>query len=329
MRRRPPVPARAPLSVLAAAITLALALGGCATLSRKFGGTQVVNLEPFADQTLALLGSLDYRLAPDDAFMLHEYMDFNDPSYLRLIELQESERIFLLSLMNYSLEIVQLQESGQPETAQVRRYADDLHQAVFTFLDTVKVSTGMSRADYEQTIGQVRGQRTLLAALRAAKPLVHEFAQMQIRLMLELGERREEVVAHVNGRIDSVFAPALLYTALLDRETRALMSDAHLGETIERGTSAQRQALQDKLSELKELRELLAPEVERRADLRLRLARIGADYDTKTRRLGGAVLLWAQAHRKMSDGVTKPAEWFNPTGLMWGAAKSVAPVPLP
>jgi len=308
-------------------VFFAVALGGCASTMRKFQTSQTVNFGPFADNTLALLSTLDYKLTPDDAFLLRGYIDRDDPSLKRLLELQQSEKIFLQALMNYSLHMVELQQSSIPETAQVRRYAEYLEAAGATFIDTVKVDVLMTPDEFQSVRADVRAQKTLLAALRAARPLAQEFAMMQLRLMGEMSRSREAVVAQVFTRIDSAFGPTLRFAAQLDESQRAVLAESRGWNVLDRSSAAERQAVADRLRELQEVRSMVSPDLSRYSEARLRMARMSMEHDEKMRRLGAAVLLWSRAHVKMSDGTTNPAEWFDPTDVkgILGVARGFVP----
>ena len=52
----------------------------------KFKKSKSVNLAPFADQTIGLLGQLDYNLKRESAIRLRKYVDKKDPDMARLMQ---------------------------------------------------------------------------------------------------------------------------------------------------------------------------------------------------------------------------------------------------
>ena len=131
---------------------LALAVlltAGCATLKKKFSGSESVNMTPFAENTLLLLSELDYGLPAEDIAVVEKYVDLRDPDVRALRDLVGIQRTFLKGIIEYSVKIVNLGESDLNPSAQAQAYHSYLRGLVEWFVKTGQDRGSPTVPEYE------------------------------------------------------------------------------------------------------------------------------------------------------------------------------------
>ena len=99
-------------------ISFLVLLSGC----EKFVKQESENLAPFAEQTIDLIGTLEYSLTDSEVLYLrniHEYIDMEEP-YARYFALENQVGNMLVALITYSIQIVTISEQDISENKKVR-----------------------------------------------------------------------------------------------------------------------------------------------------------------------------------------------------------------
>ncbi len=112
------------VSRLSLVMILVVSISGCAAFSEKFTKTKAVNLTPFADQTIAMLGNMEYGFEGGKAVYLKEYTIPDDPDVHKIRRLQEQINNLIRGIIAYSIEIVTLSESKMPKEEKAKSLAD-------------------------------------------------------------------------------------------------------------------------------------------------------------------------------------------------------------
>jgi hypothetical protein len=330
-------------------VPLLLLLSGCA-LTKKFRETTTVNFTPFATQTLVLLGSLDYEISPNEAYIIVPYADPSDPSLASLRSRVDLERTFLKGIMSYSIEIVNLSESHKSETDQVKDYTAYLSSLVDTVKAEVLADVEMSDERIQSVLSSIRKKETLLEAMREAKPLIVEFNKVNLRLIRDIGTARTQFAKNVHAKMDETFKTFLEKDLSLRAEKSDVLKGLGLIRAYRLGdpTALNRlgdirglpktappadaarieNALSGRLTLLTQWQKEIDRDIAHYHELKIKLEHIKSQHDEMIRSGGRAVLLWSQAHQKMASGITNPAEWFglsDAKSMLTGAAKKVLP----
>lgn len=329
-------------------LPLLLLLSGCA-LTKKFRETTTVNFTPFATQTLVLLGSLDYEISPNEAYIIVPYASAADPSLVSLRSRVDLERTFLKGIMSYSIEIVNLSESSKSETDQVKDYAAYLSSLVETVKAEVLADVEMPDDRIQSVLTSIRSKPSLLEAMRAAKPLIVEFNKVNLRLIRDISAARSQFAKNVHAKMDETFRTFLEKDLSLRAEKSDVLRGLELVRAYRLGDSTAlnrlgdirglktvlpgdasriENALSARLTLLTQWQKEIERDIAHYHELKIKLEQIKSQHDEMIRSGGRAVLLWTQAHQKMASGITNPAEWFglsDAKSMLTGAAKKVLP----
>lgn len=322
---------------------------GCASMGRKFAETKSVNFTPFADQTLTLLSTLNYDLNPNEIFLIRPYVNPSSPELAQFQTRVKLERDFLKGVMAYSLEIVNLSESGLSDADQVKSYLAYMQDLSETIKSNDHTEVLIKPEKLASTKADIAGRKTLLEALQAARPLILEFNQVNLRLIRSIADSRAALVKSVHDNIDQQFKTFVDYDGQLRQEKSAVLTGlslvrrAKLGEMnalkeaatlkglgLESVTNptAMEKILSERLTIIEKRQEEIKPDLDKYGELKTKLDRMAREHDEMVRAGGRAILLWTQAHQKMANGVSNPAEWFGMGDLknmVTGAAKTALP----
>lgn len=305
---------------------VAMSVSGCGTLKKKFSGSESVNMTPFAENTLLLLAELDYGLPPEDIAVVQKYVDLEDPDLKELQSLVKIQRTFLKGIVEYSIKIVNLGQSELNGKEQAAAYHDYLRSLVEWFIQTGQDRGSPTREEYKDVLAKISKAEDLLAALRAAQPLIVRFNEINLALAQEIAKVKARVVEKTLTRIDREFEGTLgLALALHHRKEKLAKT---LQKSVEKDLDV---SLKDKSRHYEEanaLSSVVAGNLAAYIEAKTLIGRVVRNHDDMVRRGGKTIYLWTNAHRKLASGIKNPAEWFPLTDistLVGAAKKSVIP----
>ena len=339
------------------AILSTLLLLGC----EKFVKGESENLAPFAEQTIDLIGTLEFSLTDSEVLYLrniHEYIDIEEP-YARYFALERQVGNMLVALVTYSIQIVTISEQDISENKKANLIADVVVALIELIReDEVVVNPNRDDETINEIIAQVRQQEEYLQALRMLMPLINEFSAHAGRVLNELDKEKQKAALLVDAAIDKKYANAI---ALYD-EMRAAKDDMFLTlvnlsrysvtrdpvyldkmksygmfsvlaatenkKSLNTSELAQlHQAITAELSLVNENYKQLMPDVQEYQHHHKELLELIESKEDAIREARLTFLVWARAYQRMASGKEDPAEWFDisDTGkLLFGAAKKAA-----
>ena len=321
----------------------------------KFKKSKSVDLAPFADQTIGLLGQLDYGLKRNTAIRLRKYADKSQPDFARLVQLENHMMMFLKGILRYSLKIWELSEKNIPETEKCRFYSEYLGDLAREIVSKDKFNVSMSGEDLEEGLAYIAGQKKLLKALEAAGPFMDQFDSITRGVIQEVTEKSIVVGNYLGKVIAADYAQLMmvhektqdlkaqilhfmeLNLAYFNREPGALEKIRKL-PILKRRDFAKytpvttknlpqlRERMLQKLSDIQKLMKGLQPDYEDYFASHKELQQLIDKHDREVKEASVAIIVWSRAHRTMASGKVNPAEWFDLTNTkaLIGFAKDVA-----
>lgn len=204
-----------------------LVLSGCASLKGGLTSTQQVDLTPFADQTISLVGGGEYSLPESvQAILIREFFDYQDPDFVELNELEGKADLLIRRVIAYSIQLVTLSESSKTEAERIAAYAE--------YLDALKKTSVMLEAwnippeDYDRIMTDIRGQEKLLEALRAAQPLINEINRLSGLLFDDMEMSLSNIVIKIESAIDTEYRDILTFYEIIESEKKGTIKGLQL-----------------------------------------------------------------------------------------------------
>lgn len=312
---------------------------GCTSIKEEFTGSEREEIKPFAEQTVDVLVIEDIPIRDNELLHLRRYVD---DTFVQLDELQRNlDRVkrYRNKIVEYSIDLVRLNEQYRDEPARIAAYADHLEQMI---KDDELSRIGMPKTRWNEILVNIRSQKTFLNALRSFQPVITtasvDFDALITRIQTELlVDTRKEFDRRIESAFHEVNALLLilhekrkeLLAAMIAVEeyrggnTRAIAKfrqrDTHVGHlfTSDIPGEARLAALEGDLRErigystrlIAELDNDHATYVETRAEL-----------DRKENEILQALAIarlhvetWTRAHNELASGVKKPGELMQLT----------------
>lgn len=323
----------------AALLVALVALTGCS----QFRSRERMNLAPFAEYTVSLAADIEYGAGHINKAHLRQYRD--DPSLVAHRAYWEKIRFVMRGVVAYSVEISTLGSSSLDEQARNERFAVFLDRLIRPTLELQLPQVRHTTADLDRMLAQIRQQERFLDALREAQPFIDELARVADELFDETLDDMSNVFATIDARIAADNAgPVMTWDEILEAQNRIFASmgelrlyqidqdPAHIervyanepdyvglaadplhpttGEIIE-----MRQGMVEKLRLGIDVKELLAPDLERYYEQQKELDELYNAARIQLKKARIAIIVWARAHRNLAEGVTDPArvDIFNIT----------------
>lgn len=149
-----------------AIITSLILSQGCASIT----GKEQEEITPFAQKTVEVLVVENIQIRDNELIHLRRYVD---DSLVELDELQlHMERVkrYRDKLIEYSIDLVRLNELYATDAERVAAYADRTEETV---RETELSRLGISEQEWETILADIRAQETLLDALRIFQPVIN------------------------------------------------------------------------------------------------------------------------------------------------------------
>lgn len=338
-------------------ILLPVVLLGC----EKFVKQESENLAPFAQQTIDLIGTLEYSLSDLHVLYLRsitEYIDEEDP-YARYLAMENQVGNMLAAVVTYSLQIVAISEQNISENKKANKLADVVVALVDMIeKDQVIPNENIDAGMVEDAVAQVRQSEEYLEALRLMLPLINEFSAHAGRVLDELRNEKQRLAITIEEAIDRKYGSAMamqkelrlfkddMYQTLINLSQYSVTRDPVYFEKMKsygmfpvvfatknkKSLNAQEmyklhKDLTDNLRVANENYEQLLPDVTAYHEHHRELAALLRFKEDAIREARQTFVVWSRAYQKMAGGKTDPAEWFDISEsgqLLFGLAKKAA-----
>ncbi len=313
-------------------------ISGCTSMEGKFTHSKSENLGPFATQTIAIVGESDFGFTERRAVYIRKYAIKGSASTEAeqfFSDTAAADRLFR-GIIEYSMKIVALSESGKSQEEQIEAYATYVQG--FRAESVKKI--GGTTDDQQELVAKIREQDKYLDALQAAQPLIDGVTQYGEQLLADIEISTEAAVDKIEKEIDEDSEELIKYTVLLvDKRNSLLLGLRYIYEYENGDNTALERLIESNIirsKELKlkkdltekELREVedhlvarlesltavaakIEPDWIRYRETHLELDNIHSQVLFEVRQARLALLTWERAHKLMSSGKSDPAEWFS------------------
>ncbi|MCK4680609.1 hypothetical protein KAT82_05755 [bacterium] len=292
------------------------------------------NLAPFAEQTLAMAGSVEHSLGQGRLVYARHLAKGPETTRYKasLTELQGHIR----GIVAYSLQVVTVAESGLPTDEKASELAGFLDALLDRIGSDADVRSGLSEESVRAIVDSVRSQESLVDALREAQPLVDEAGAMTLAIIDELRDSGTAAEAEIAGEIRKRHGAMIRYADIFKRQQAEVLEGLTLVDGYWKGDetaleplreSAPRfmadtppagkmdaadvrlveQRMFDRLQELDQARQSMVYDVDIYFQQMQELDRLSRSSEIALRKARVAVHLWVKTHRKLSMGITQPA----------------------
>lgn len=327
---------------------------GCTTLEEKFTSDEKVNLEPFATTTINMVNTIDYSLERDVSILTKPYLNAEDkPALKRLYELDDELYRVLRGIVGYSIKLVTLSSSSRTDKEMVEAFADYVANLDKPALEFHIQQGNVTEQDFQDILESIRQQEDLLDAMRSAQPMIEFILQHVDTLTNEIKHQEVKAAKEIDKAIDRDYVDEIAYVEMLVARRKialqALVSvDEHykgkrsglkrlnqanvlqrLGLTKRKITNLNiKRAEQELIKELAGIQsqlDMLEKDYDFYLKVHQELDELVKFHDEEVRKAKGIIQLWSNAHTKMANGVTDPADWFDvtdPGGELFGLVKS-------
>lgn len=321
------------LILLATATTL---FCGCTTYKKKFKNATTANIGFFADSTITMLSDQDMAITREEMLLVRRFFDKDAPEELRVEELNDEFKKIIKRLVRYSIEIVNIAETDQPEINKIEAYADYISQ----FREGMLEYGIIDSSAFDDTIREVREQTEFLIALRKAQPLLN-VAIMEAAIEIDsLIEAIDTLSEKIDGRIDEDYEDIIRYRQKIEREKFDILTafeiiydafrddDPRLTSLRESGVIWMPGILPEGRPERTDLENIgehlkarinafaavqatLQPDWDDYLSAHIELDRVTDKSIAGAKRARILLLTWVRAHQKMASGKVAPAAWFD------------------
>lgn len=343
---RPAGPARA----LLAAACLAV-ITGCAS----FKSTTRIDVGPFAENTLGLIGEVQRTSRPIVWVHLRPYESL--PSVAEARRAMLPTRVLMRNVALYSTQVVSIYESNLSDarkSAELARYLDEAIRARLKAHSSAEVF--FTQAELDSAVTRARGASNFLAALSAAQTVVSAALAYGNCAYDSLDDAVAVAAADIDSRIETEFGPLKIqlealqnlqfqatgrYALLMvyrqgnaDALDQLRAQDPEIAAMLPQGSKPSVAALDlvekhivGQVETVRAMRDRLAPDfaIYQAQEEELDALRNQA---VEAARLGRITLtLWARSHRNLAAGIRVPAQidLMSLAKSAAGQAKAVIP----
>jgi hypothetical protein len=294
-----------------------------------------MNLAPFAENTIAMTGDINYGLWQARPVYLRPHIE--GPEVQNYAEKWAKIRRVLNGIVAYSVEVVTLSESLLDGPERAVALANFLELMLQPVLEEPRPELHLTPEQILDIIASVRQQEKLFDALMAAQPLVDEVSRSTGEVLDDMTLAQKNAADEVTQSIDLEYAEILHFSETLkDQQITALQNaqrlhdyrhgdsgafqtlmknDASLAEVVQNEanpSTADLQAIEQrliyKLSVIKSLKEQLDPDLEMYRMQQKELYDLLRIANASLKKAKISVIVWARSHRKLAAGVMDPAK---------------------
>lgn len=319
------------LSLCLLGIIVADVLVGCSHFKPK----KYLDMGRFAEDMIAVAGEIQYSLGQQQAIYLRDYNDA--PELLPVRKEAERARRLVRGVIAYSIQLVTLGDSRKPEVDKAAALADYLEGVVPVQMEGQERALGLTRAQVDTILADVRTQEQYLDAIAAAQPLVDEVAIASGQIFDDLKAAMDVAINSTRRRIEDRYRDIRAADELLkQRQIQTVYNIAFL-QPIRLGVpgaldsliarepslpglvnardgldAKEIQRIEDRmldiLRRLSEVRKQLEPDIDMYFKQQRELDDLDAVWNAELRKGRIAVVAWARAHKRMAGGMIDPAD---------------------
>ena len=317
-------------TALLLAAWMILASLGCS----HFTPSTSANLAPFAEQTLAMAGSIDHSLG--QGRLVYARHLAQGPETARYKESLGKLQGHVRGIVAYSLQVVTVAESGLPADEKAKELAGFLDRLIDHISPDADVRSNLDKENVLAIIESVRAQESLMDALREAQPLVDEAGTATLAIINELTDSGAAAEAEIAGAIQERHGAMMRYAGIFKRQQAEVLEGLTLVDGYWKGDDLALEPLREsaprfmagvppvgemtaddvrlieqrffgRLEELDQARQSMASDLDVYFEQMQELDRLSHSSTTALRTARVAVHLWVKTHRQLSRGITKPA----------------------
>ena len=340
------------ITLTVAVLLSALLVSGCS--GKTWKKTTVPDMSPFSEQTVAMAGDIYFSFSNVRAVSLRA--NVKGPELDNLKRLGERARIYMTNIIQYSLQVTTLSQSSKKGPEMAQALADFVNELIYPEEMVEKVHVKMGEAETKKIIQNIREQENLLAALRAAQPLIDESSRAAQRFMDEFKAAYEDTAAAVLRSVDEEHGAVLAQDILLrdlERQTldiyqklvaylqgnKVLLEEFKAMKTqtaafdnvnLDDGLTVQEawkveDVIMQRMQRISTQRQVIAPELVLYQTKRAELSRLSDNIEQTIIKARAAIISWNRVHQQMSKGITKPADinLFGITKQIINSAKTL------
>ncbi len=311
-----------------------------------------MNLNPFAENMIALAGDIQYGLAQKEVIYLRNYMDIPEVDDLSIY--LDKMRAVMRGSTAYSIEIVTLSNStlsGQEQCIALADYLDNLLRPV---LESPAPPLHFTIAQLDTILYNARQQTNILDALGTTQPIVNEIARTTAEIIddanIAVDEAADAIREALLGNNEMLLkgirtirkyqlhtVMSIEYISRYRRGEKAafdtlLAMQPSLKEVISsttRPNSKDMRAIEDRLlfllKNMHDVREQLMPDLELYWKQQRELDELTKMYKAALRKANVTMIAWSRAHQRLAAGMTDPAK-IDILGLARKAAGTASPL---
>jgi hypothetical protein len=343
---------------LVLSVSLTLLITGCS--SSKWLKTESANLAPFAEQTISMVGELNYSVSREEIIYLRGMVDYmGGKEFLQRYQGLTQQVIRMLKgMVAYSLQVVAISEQSIPAEKKVNALADMILALAEPVRRNDVVPFPMTQEEFDGIIKNIRASETYLEALQHSTKLINTFQQHAGNVLDETKAELASLSAKVSDAIDNKYK----WTRAFDEEWRLIRDEYYEGmillsqyannrnkktfnklkksriypiQTAIKGRTsispAQMIKLHNELTErmrvFNENSRFVEQDIHDYHKTILELEEIVKHHEDGMKLIRLTFIAWSRAYGRMAAGKTNPAEWFDisETGsLLMGAARRAA-----
>jgi PBP1b-binding outer membrane lipoprotein LpoB len=340
------------ITLTVAVLLSALLVSGCS--GKTWKKTTVPDMSPFSEQTVAMAGDIYFSFSNVRAVSLRS--NIKGPEIDKLRQMGERARIYMTNIISYSLQVTTLSQSSKKGPEMAQALADFVNELIYPEEKVERVHVKMGDEEVKKIIQNIREQENLLAALRAAQPLIDESSRAAQGFMDEFKAAYEDTTAAVLRSVDEEHGTVLTQDKILrdlERQVlgiyqtlfaylqgnKALLEElksmktqtaAFDNVTIDDGITIQEawkveDVLLQRMQRIAVQRQALAPEIALYQTKRAELSKLTDNIDQTIIKARAAIITWNRVHQQMSKGITKPADinLFGITKQIINSAKAL------
>jgi hypothetical protein len=307
-----------------------------ATKRSKFKGYRSSDIAFFSDNTMTMMSNLNLQMGRNETLLTRRFIDRTAPEEQRMIQLDRQFQNTIRGLVDYSVKIVNISLSDRTQEEMIEQYGNYL----MGFRDAALRDQPEKAAIFDRIIEEVREQDSLFNALKTAHPILHSSIMDAILDIEDMVDAINVVATKVDDQIEEEYADIRRYRKILEDEKSSILSaftviysayktdEPELSELKKTGVIWTPEIIPDGVptrDNLNEIGEHLSRRLQAMHTVYNEINPDWIDYlnthaelRSVTKRTMDRIqqtqiimLTWIRAHKKMADGVTNPADWFD------------------
>lgn len=337
------------MKIIIAIFLLAIILAGCTA----FKSTKKINIAPFAENAVSIVGEIEYGLSKGRAIHIRSFID--GPNVQEYEKTWQKLSMFLKGIVAYSIKVVTISISDLDENKKANMLADYLEKLAVNIFDEPDVGFEMTQTQYNNSIENIRKAETYIDAMNGAQPIVDEVSRVANKIIGELKVAQENARTEVADRIVTEHESMISFRKSLKvSKTKTFRSidfltkykfgnkavldslfnlDPQLQDYIQPGEKYTLEVqnrienrLMFRLETIRKIQEQIFPELEQFRTEMTELDNLIAIADRGINQSRAAIAIWRQSHQTMASGITEPAA-IDLFGITKAAVRTVAPIP--